>query len=148
MPRSGPHARVRHCLLGMMSGIFRFSVPLFPDNESEKDFPHMSMPALFKGRLSIPVIGSPLFIISVPDLVIAQCKAGIVGSFPSLNARPQALLDEWLHRITEALAAWDRDNPNRPAAPFAVNQIVHRSNDRLEQDLASCAKWKVPIIIT
>ena len=108
----------------------------------------MSMPALFKGRLSIPVIGAPLFIISVPDLVIAQCKAGIVGAFPALNARPQNLLDEWLHRIEEELAAWDLDNPDRPAAPYAVNQIVHRTNDRLETDLAICAKRKVPIIIT
>ena len=99
-------------------------------------------------RLRLPVIGSPLFIVSNPDLVIAQCKAGIVGSFPALNARPQSQLDEWLHRITEELAAWDRDNPDRPAAPFAVNQIVHRSNDRLQQDLATCAKWKVPIVIT
>jgi nitronate monooxygenase len=84
----------------------------------------------------------------VPDLVIAQCKAGIVGSFPALNARPQSLLDEWLHRITEELAAWDRANPDTPSAPFAVNQIVHRSNDRLEADLHTCAKWKVPIVIT
>src|SRR3569832_1533909 len=87
-------------------------------------------------RLRLPVNGSPLFIISGPDLVIAQCKAGIVGSFPALNARPQSLLDEWLHRITEELAAWNRDNPDRPAAPYAVNQIVHKSNDRLEADLA------------
>jgi nitronate monooxygenase len=99
-------------------------------------------------RLRIPVIGAPLFIVSNPDLVIAQCKAGIVGSFPALNARPQSLLDEWLHRITEELAAWDRDNPDRPAAPFAVNQIVHRSNNRLQEDMATCAKWKVPIVIT
>ena len=99
-------------------------------------------------RLRLPVIGSPLFIISNPDLVIAQCKAGIVGSFPALNARPQALLDEWLHRITEELAAWDRDHPDTPSAPFAVNQIVHRSNVRLEEDMATCAKWKVPIVIT
>jgi nitronate monooxygenase len=99
-------------------------------------------------RLRLPVIGSPLFIISNPDLVIAQCKAGIVGSFPALNARPQSLLDEWLHRITEELAAWDRDHPETPAAPFAVNQIVHRSNTRLEQDMATCAKWNVPIVIT
>jgi nitronate monooxygenase len=98
--------------------------------------------------LRLPVIGAPLFIISGPDLVIAQCKAGIVGAFPALNARPQALLDEWLHRITEELAAWNRDNPDRPAAPFAVNQIVHKSNDRLEADLATCAKWQVPIVIT
>jgi len=107
----------------------------------------MALPPLFD-RLTIPVIGSPLFIISGPDLVIAQCKAGIVGSFPALNARPQAQLDEWLHRITEELAAHDRANPDRPAAPFAVNQIVHRSNDRLEADLTTCAKWKVPIVIT
>ena len=108
---------------------------------------HMSLPSLFD-RLRLPVIGSPLFIISGPELVIAQCKAGVVGSFPALNARPQALLDEWLHRITEELSAWNRANPDRPAAPFAVNQIVHRSNDRLEADLATCAKWQVPIIIT
>ncbi|MBY8823934.1 NAD(P)H-dependent flavin oxidoreductase [Sphingomonas colocasiae] len=99
-------------------------------------------------RLSVPVIAAPLFIISNPDLVIAQCKAGIVGSFPALNARPVALLDEWLHRITEELAAWDRDNPDRPSAPFAVNQIVHRSNDRLEQDVELCVKHRVPLIIT
>ena len=108
----------------------------------------MSMPALFKGRLSIPVIGAPLFIISVPDLVIAQCKAGIVGSFPALNARPPALLDEWLVRIKEELAAYDKAHPERPSAPFAVNQIVHRSNNRLDQDLALCEKHKVPMIIT
>lgn len=107
----------------------------------------MTLPALLSS-LRIPVIGSPLFIISGPDLVIAQCKAGIVGSFPALNARPQALLDEWLHRITEELAAHNRAHPNRPAAPFAVNQIVHKSNDRLEADLATCAKWQVPIVIT
>src|ERR1700750_3256595 len=108
----------------------------------------MSMPALFKGRLSIPVIGAPLFIISVPDLVIAQCKAGIVGSFPALNARPAALLDEWLGRIKEELAAYDKGHPGLPSAPFAVNQIVHRSNNRLEQDLALCEKHKVPMIIS
>ncbi|MBB6425436.1 nitronate monooxygenase family protein [Sphingopyxis sp. JAI128] len=107
----------------------------------------MALPPIFD-RLRLPVIGSPLFIVSGPDLVIAQCKAGIVGSFPALNARPQSLLDEWLHRITEELAAWDRDNPDRPSAPYAVNQIVHKSNDRLEQDIATCAKWKVPITIT
>jgi nitronate monooxygenase len=107
----------------------------------------MSLPSLFD-RLRLPVIGAPLFIVSNPDLVIAQCKAGIVGSFPALNARPQSMLDEWLHRITEELAAWDKENPDRPAAPFAVNQIVHRSNDRLQQDMAICANWKVPIVIT
>jgi nitronate monooxygenase len=89
-----------------------------------------------------------MFIVSNPKLVIAQCTSGIVGSFPAPNARPASLLDEWLHEITEALAAWDRDHPERPAAPFAVNQIVHRSNDRFEQDMAVCAKWKVPIVIT
>ena len=107
----------------------------------------MSLPPVF-GRLRLPAIGAPLFIVSNPDLVIAQCKAGIVGSFPALNARPQSLLDEWIHRITEELAAWDRDNPDRRSAPFAVNQIVHRSNDRLQADMATCAKWKVPIVIT
>ncbi|QCB54254.1 nitronate monooxygenase [Sphingopyxis sp. PAMC25046] len=107
----------------------------------------MALPPIFD-RLRLPVIGSPLFIVSGPDLVIAQCKAGIVGSFPALNARPQSLLDEWLHQITEELAAWDRDNPDRLSAPYAVNQIVHKSNDRLEQDIATCAKWKVPITIT
>jgi nitronate monooxygenase len=108
----------------------------------------MSMPALFKGRLSIPVIGAPLFIVSVPDLVIAQCKAGIVGSFPALNARPPELLDTWLTRIRTELAAYDAAHPDRPSAPFAVNQIVHRSNNRLEHDLALCEKHKVPIVIT
>jgi len=107
----------------------------------------MALPPIFD-RLRLPVIGSPLFIVSGPELVIAQCKAGVVGSFPALNARPQSLLDEWLHQITEELAAWDRDNPDRLSAPYAVNQIVHRSNDRLEADIATCAKWKVPITIT
>src|SRR3546814_4809115 len=89
-----------------------------------------------------------MFIVSVVDLVIAQCKAGIVGSFPALNARPQSELDEWLHSITEELAQWDRDHPKAPAAPFAVNQNVHRSNSRLQDDLATCAKRKLPIVIT
>jgi nitronate monooxygenase len=99
-------------------------------------------------RLTLPVIGAPLFIISNPNLVIEQCKAGIVGAFPALNARPASMLDEWLHEIREALAAHDRAHPDRPAAPFAVNQIVHKSNDRLEADLASCVRHKVPIVIT
>lgn len=107
----------------------------------------MSLPPLFD-KLRLPVIGSPLFIVSGPELVIAQCKAGIVGSFPALNARPQSQLDEWLHQITEALAAHNRDNPDRPAAPYAVNQIVHKTNNRLEEDLATCAKWKVPLTIS
>jgi nitronate monooxygenase len=107
----------------------------------------MPLPAPFD-RMRLPVIGSPLFIVSGPELVIAQCKAGIVGSFPALNARPQSELDEWLHRITEELAAHNRDHPDRPAAPYAVNQIVHKSNDRLEADMATCAKWQVPLVIT
>lgn len=107
----------------------------------------MPLPALL-ANLRLPVIGSPLFIISNPDLVIAQCKAGIVGSFPTLNARPSGMLDEWLHRITEELAAHDRDNPGSPAAPFACNLIVHRSNPRLEEDAMVLAKWKVPLVIT
>ncbi|WJY18377.1 nitronate monooxygenase family protein [Alteriqipengyuania flavescens] len=107
----------------------------------------MTLPALFD-NLRLPVIGSPLFIISGPELVIAQCKAGIVGSFPALNARPSGVLDEWLARITEELAAHNRDNPDRPAAPFAVNQIVHRTNGRLEEDMQVCAKWQVPMVIT
>jgi len=107
----------------------------------------VSLPSIFEG-LRIPVIGSPMFIVSNPKLVIAQCTSGIVGSFPSLNARPASLLDEWLHEITEALAEWDRQHPERPAAPYAVNQIVHRSNDRFELDMQVCAKWKVPIVIT
>jgi len=107
----------------------------------------MSLPPIFE-RLRLPVIGAPLFIVSNPKLVIAQCKAGVVGSFPALNARPAGQLDEWLHEITEALAGHDRDNPGAPSAPFAVNQIVHRSNDRFEHDMEVCAKWKVPIVIT
>ena len=99
-------------------------------------------------RVPFPVIASPMFIISHPQLVIAQCTAGVVGSMPALNARPAAQLDDWLAEITEALAAWDRAHPDRPAAPFAINQIVHKSNDRLEHDMALCVKHKVPIIIT
>ena len=108
----------------------------------------MALPPVLRDRLRLPVIGSPLFIISGPDLVIAQCKAGIVGSFPALNARPASLLEEWLHRITEELAAWDRDHPDTPSAPFAVNHIVHKTNDRLEHDLEMSTKWKAPIVIT
>jgi nitronate monooxygenase len=110
--------------------------------------PSRALPGALAKPLSIPVIGSPLFIISNPDLVIAQCKAGVIGSFPSLNARPVSLLDEWLARITEELATHDRANPDKPSTPFAVNQIVHKSNDRLEQDLALCVKYKVPVVIT
>src|SRR5690554_393075 len=98
--------------------------------------------------LRIPVIGSPMFIISNPKLVIEQCKAGIVGSMPALNARPSSQLDEWLAEITEELASYNEKNPDRPAAPFAINQIVHRSNTRLEEDMELCKKYKVPIIIT
>lgn len=106
-----------------------------------------NIPSILK-NLRIPVIGSPLFIISNPKLVIEQCKAGIVGSMPALNARPAAQLDEWLAEITEELSAYNALNPDRPAAPFAINQIVHRTNDRLEQDMELCVKYKVPIIIT
>jgi nitronate monooxygenase len=108
----------------------------------------MSLPASLEGKLRIPVIGAPMFIVSVPELVIAQCKAGIIGAFPALNARPQSMLDEWLTRISEELAAYQDTNPEIPAAPFAVNQIVHQSNDRLEQDVESCVRHKVPIVIT
>ncbi len=108
----------------------------------------MSCPDILKGRLRLPLIASPLFIISGPELVIAQCKAGIVGSFPALNARPASLLEEWFHQIKEELAAHDRAHPEAPSAPFAVNQIVHRSNSRLEEDMEMCARHKVPIIIT
>jgi nitronate monooxygenase len=107
----------------------------------------MAEPAILKGKLRLPVIGAPLFIISNPDLVIAQCKAGIVGSFPSLNARPISQLDEWFDQITSELDSYNRANPDTPAAPFAVNQIVHRSNGRLEEDMELCAKYKAPIVI-
>jgi nitronate monooxygenase len=99
-------------------------------------------------NLPLPIIGAPLFIVSNPKLVIAQCTAGIVGSMPALNARPAEQLEQWLAEITEALASGDRNHPDRPAAPFAINQIVHKSNDRLEHDMQVCAKYKVPIIIT
>ncbi|WP_434034279.1 NAD(P)H-dependent flavin oxidoreductase [Cupriavidus sp. a3] len=108
----------------------------------------MALPALLQNRLSLPVVCSPLFIISNPDLVIAQCKAGVVGSFPALNARPAPKLEEWLDRITTELAEHNDKHPDRPAAPFAVNQIVHKSNDRLEHDLELCVRYKVPIVIT
>ncbi len=108
----------------------------------------MALPAILKDRVRIPAIASPMFIVSGPELVIAQCKAGIIGSFPALNARPQHVLDEWLERITTELAEWDAANPDKPSAPFAVNQIVHGSNDRLMADMQSCAKFKVPIVIT
>lgn len=108
----------------------------------------MPLPAVLQGRLSIPVVGSPMFIVSTPDLVIAQCKAGVVGSFPSLNARPVSLLDEWLAQIREETDAFAKAHPGRPVAPFACNQIIHRSNSRLEQDLPLCIKHKVPIVIT
>ncbi|PPE65905.1 NAD(P)H-dependent flavin oxidoreductase [Caldimonas caldifontis] len=107
----------------------------------------MPLPTVLQ-NLSLPVIGSPLFIISNPKLVIEQCKAGVIGSMPALNARPASQLDEWLAEITETLAAHNRQNPDRPAAPFAINQIVHKSNDRLEHDMALCAKYKVPVVIT
>lgn len=108
----------------------------------------MALPPILKDRLRLPVIGSPLFIISHPTLTLAQCKAGIVGAFPALNARPESQLDEWLAGITEELARHDAAHPERPAAPFAVNQIVHMSNKRLEHDLSLCVKYKVPIVIS
>jgi nitronate monooxygenase len=107
----------------------------------------MSLPPVLS-KLRIPVVGAPLFIISNPKLVIAQCTAGVVGAMPALNARPASQLDEWLHEIDETLAAWNRMHPDRPAAPYAINQIVHKSNDRLEHDMAVCAKYKVPVVIT
>ncbi|MEL6413462.1 MAG: nitronate monooxygenase family protein [Pseudomonadota bacterium] len=107
----------------------------------------MALPPVLQ-NLRIPVIGSPLFIISNPDLVIAQCKAGVIGSFPALNARPEAQLDEWLDRITTELAEYDAKNPDRPSAPFAVNQIVHKTNNRLDHDVEMCVKYKVPVVIT
>lgn len=108
----------------------------------------MSLPEILRSRLRLPVVASPMFILSNPDMVIALCKAGVVGSFPALNARPADQLEVWLKRITEELAAWDAANPDRPSAPFAVNQIVHRSNNRLQHDLEMCVKYKVPIVIT
>ena len=107
----------------------------------------MSLPPALQ-RVPLPIIGAPLFIISNPALVIAQCQAGVVGSMPALNARPASQLDDWLAEITETLAAWDRAHPDQPAAPFAINQIVHKSNDRLEHDMQVCAKYRVPIVIT
>jgi|TARA_B110000503_G_scaffold106153_1_gene158479 nitronate monooxygenase len=108
----------------------------------------MALPPILSERLRLPIVAAPLFIISTPDLVIAQCKAGIVGSFPALNARPAEELDRWLERITTELAEYDAANPDNPSAPFAVNQIVHGSNDRLQHDVEMCVKWKVPIVIT
>ena len=108
----------------------------------------MTLPAILEDGLSLPAIAAPLFIISHPELVIEQCKAGVVGSFPALNARPASQLDEWLSEITETLDAYNSANPDKPAAPFAVNQIVHRSNDRLEHDVEMCVKYKVPVVIT
>ena len=108
----------------------------------------MSLPASMEGQLRIPVIGAPMFIVSGPELVLAQCKAGIVGAFPALNARPASMLDEWLARISEELVAYQSANPGLTVAPFAVNQIVHQSNDRLQHDVEICVKYQVPIVIT
>jgi nitronate monooxygenase len=108
----------------------------------------MALPPALNNTLKLPVVGAPLFIISNPDLVIAQCKAGVVGSFPALNARPEPVLEEWLQRITSELSAYDEANPDKPSAPFAVNQIVHGSNTRLKHDMDLCVKYKVPIVIT
>lgn len=108
----------------------------------------MAIPEVFRGKLRLPLIGSPMFLASGPELVLAQCKAGVIGSFPALNARPQAALDQWLTQIGEALAAYDAQNPQRPAAPFAVNLILHRSNDRQAHDLACVVRHRVPLVIT
>jgi nitronate monooxygenase len=108
----------------------------------------MPIPTILHDRLRLPIIGAPMFIVSTPTLVIAQCKAGIVGSFPALNARPESQLDEWLAQITEELASYAKANPQAKVAPFAVNQIVHASNDRLEHDVRMCVKYRVPIVIT
>src|SRR5208282_6233931 len=108
----------------------------------------MPLPTVLQNRLRLPIIGAPMFIVSTPQLVIAQCKAGIVGSFPALNARPASRLDDWLAEITTELADYARANPARKVAPFAVNQIVHASNDRLEADVRMCVKHRVPIVIT
>src|ERR1700754_3462939 len=108
----------------------------------------MPIPEMLRGHLRLPIIGAPMFIVSTPQLVLAQCTAGVVGSFPALNARPVSQLDEWLGQITEALADWDRKHPDRLSAPFAVNQIVHKTNNRLEQDVELAVKYKVPITIT
>lgn len=108
----------------------------------------MTLPEALRSRLRLPLVGAPLFLLSTPPLVLAQCKAGVLGAFPALNARPKELLDEWLHQLREELDAHDRAHPEAPSAPFAVNQIVHRSNDRLEHDVELCVKHKVPVVIT
>ena len=108
----------------------------------------MALPGTLSSSLRLPLIGAPMFIVSVPDLVVAQCTAGIIGSFPALNARPQEQLDAWLVEIKERLAVFSAEHPDRPVAPYAVNQIVHASNDRLMADMETCIKHEVPIIIT
>jgi nitronate monooxygenase len=128
-----------------MRNSLAFSKPKAP---SKKGLPTVALPPILRDRLRLPAVASPMFIISHPELVIAQCTAGVVGSFPALNARPREQLDEWLTQIREALSAHDRAHPDRPSAPFAVNQIVHKSNDRLEHDLELCVKHRVPIVIT
>jgi nitronate monooxygenase len=127
-----------------MSGIDALLNAGYASRQPEKI---MALPPLFD-KLRLPAVGAPQFIIANPDLVLAQCKAGIVGSFPALNARPEALLDDWLYRIKDDLAAYDEANPGAPAAPYAVNQIVHKTNARLDHDVEMCVKHKVPIVIT
>ena len=124
-----------------------YRMPLLILLSSHKEC-RMSLPAVLTEKLRLPVVGAPLFIVSNPDLVISQCKSGIVGSFPALNARPEIELDRWLDRITNELGEYDVYNPDKPSAPFAVNQIVHKSNNRLEHDVEMCVKWRVPIVIT
>jgi nitronate monooxygenase len=123
-------------------------VGLSHDNLVAQTEPPMALPPILTTNLRLPVVAAPLFIISHPALVIAQCKSGIVGSFPALNARPESQLDEWLAEITETLASHNAAHPDRPAPPFAVNQIVHASNKRLQHDLTMCVKYKVPIVIS
>lgn len=133
------------CLTVMSSNLNTYDNG-FSQLNSKED--RMAIPDLLKGRLSVPAIAAPLFIISGPELVVAQCKAGVVGSFPSLNARGEDEFEKWLIQINEELESYNLAHPNKPAAPFAVNQIVHKSNNRLDEDLALCVKYKVPIIIT
>lgn len=108
----------------------------------------MTLPAILKQHLTLPVVGAPMFIVSNPALVLAQCKAGVIGAFPALGARTSTILDEWLHEISGELESWNKAHPECPAAPFAVNQIVHKSNARLKHDIELCVKWKVPIVIS
>jgi len=148
LPASQWHDTRRRITTPLFTGYSRcYSFDVFVNVKTGFGFP-MALPAILKEKLRLPVVGAPLFIVSHPALTLAQCKAGVIGAFPALNARPEAQLDEWLAEITEGLAAHDAKHPDRPAAPFAVNQIVHRSNKRLEHDLMMCVKYKVPVVIS